>query len=344
LASYPTSAKSFTSRSAGQTIGAAHMNDVQDEINAIETALVSSGLAHHLLFVDATYDIGQSGSTRPRHLFMSGNATIGGTLSVGGNVVSNLLFTDATYDIGASGATRPRDLFLSRNATIGGTLDVTGVATFTAQPVFSSTALHAGHIVFSATSAIRQNTSDGSDNREVIVNGGGATTDTSRGAFIRIAGNEFSGAGGYIIAQIGNVASAAMNIRRSDQTDVVTINGGTGGVLLANATGGDKGLGTLNAIGVYDDNTLLTDWVFDLAYDGAARPDDPYYRGQRLYTLGEIETMTREERRLPWMVSRVDFERDRSLGALVSQLWQGAEQTYLHLFDIERRVRALEAA
>lgn len=61
----------------------------------------------------------------------TGGATaFGGTLSIGGNVVSDLLFTDATYDIGASGATRPRDLFLSRNAVIGGTLGVTGLATF----------------------------------------------------------------------------------------------------------------------------------------------------------------------------------------------------------------------
>lgn len=77
------------------------------------------------------------------------NATVGGTLGVTGAVThsstttltgaitSNLIFTDATYDIGASGATRPRDLFLSRNAVVGGTLAVTGVATFSATPVFS---------------------------------------------------------------------------------------------------------------------------------------------------------------------------------------------------------------
>lgn len=91
--------------------------------------------AGNLLFTDATYDIGASGATRPRDLFLSRNAVIGGTTTFGGNIVSNLLFTDATYDIGASGATRPRDLFLSRNATIGnnatigGTLGVTGAAT-----------------------------------------------------------------------------------------------------------------------------------------------------------------------------------------------------------------------
>ncbi len=87
--------------------------------------------ANNLIFTDATYDIGASGATRPRDLFLSRNAIVGGTLSVTGAVVSNLIFTDATYDIGASGATRPRDLFLSRNAVVGGTLAVTGATTLT---------------------------------------------------------------------------------------------------------------------------------------------------------------------------------------------------------------------
>lgn len=82
-ASYPTAVKAFTTRTAGQTISSAHVNDLQDEVNAMQQALLTSGLAHHLLFVDATYDIGQSGATRPRHLFMSGNATVGSDLLVG---------------------------------------------------------------------------------------------------------------------------------------------------------------------------------------------------------------------------------------------------------------------
>lgn len=89
--------------------------------NAVtDTVTFTATITSHLLFTDATYDIGASGATRPRDLFLSRNAVVGGTLSVAGNVVSNLTFTDATYDIGASGATRPRDLFLSRNAKVSG--------------------------------------------------------------------------------------------------------------------------------------------------------------------------------------------------------------------------------
>ena len=122
-----------------------------------DTVTVTGTIASNLLFTDNTYDIGASGATRPRNLFLAGAATIGGNLSVGGtltltggvnlngNVVvgdtsadtltinatitSNLLFTDNTYDIGASGATRPRNLFLAGNATIGGAQTLTGALT-----------------------------------------------------------------------------------------------------------------------------------------------------------------------------------------------------------------------
>lgn len=40
-ASYPSAVKSFANRSPGQTIGSAHINDLQDEVAAIESALVN---------------------------------------------------------------------------------------------------------------------------------------------------------------------------------------------------------------------------------------------------------------------------------------------------------------
>ena len=46
----------------------------------------------------------------------------------------------------------------------------------------------------------------------------------------------------------------------------VTVNTG---VEVGSPTGGDKGAGTLNAQAVYDDNTLLTCYVFDQAIDGS---------------------------------------------------------------------------
>lgn len=43
-------------------------------------------LAANLLFTDATYDIGQSGATRPRNLYLSGTATIGGAITASGSI------------------------------------------------------------------------------------------------------------------------------------------------------------------------------------------------------------------------------------------------------------------
>jgi hypothetical protein len=111
----------------------------------------------NLIFTDNSFDIGASGATRPRNLFLAGAATVAGNLSVGGTltltggvnlngnvtvgdssadtltinstVTSNLIFTDNTYDIGASGATRPRNLFVAGNATIGGAQTLTGALT-----------------------------------------------------------------------------------------------------------------------------------------------------------------------------------------------------------------------
>src|SRR5438093_12834557 len=40
-ASFPTSAKTFTSRNSGDVIQPAHVNDLQDEVNAIETGLLN---------------------------------------------------------------------------------------------------------------------------------------------------------------------------------------------------------------------------------------------------------------------------------------------------------------
>lgn len=134
--------------------------DKVDGFHASSFAKLDVANAGSLLFVDATHDIGASGATRPRDLFLSRNATIGGTLGVTGNttlsgtlgvtgvatftaapvfnggitlptLTQNLLFTDATYDIGASGATRPRDLWLSRNAEVGGTVRSSAGSAFT---------------------------------------------------------------------------------------------------------------------------------------------------------------------------------------------------------------------
>ena len=84
------------------------------------------------------------------------------------------------------------------------------------------------------------------------------------------------------------------------------------GLLVGAATGGDKGVGTVNATAVYDDNTLLTCYVFDAALDGDIIPSKwdakvPDRTIEAVYEDREIDTgemdgsgqaITRRERHL----------------------------------------------
>lgn len=105
-----------------------------DKVDGIEgTALLQKSggtMTGDLLFTDASYDIGKSGATRPRDIFASRNAVVGGTLGVTGA-------TTLSSTVNVTGAaTLSSTLDVTGAATVGGTLGVTGVATFTAAPVF----------------------------------------------------------------------------------------------------------------------------------------------------------------------------------------------------------------
>lgn len=114
-----------------------------------------------------------------------------------------------------------------------------------------------------------------------------------------------------------------------------------GGCTMGTPTGGDKGAGTLNATAVYDDNVLLTDWVFWQFFgvaDAAPGPKKP----KRLYTMAEVRDITEREHRLPWMPKADEFETERHVGGMLTRIWQGQEQQQLYLFDLEARIAALE--
>lgn len=117
----------------------------------VELGTNPSALTTNLLFSpDATYDIGASGASRPRDIFMSRNLTVGGTLVVTGGinfngnvtvgdsssdtltinstVTSNLLFTDATYNIGGASNRVNNGYFASNLFVSGGTLNIINLA------------------------------------------------------------------------------------------------------------------------------------------------------------------------------------------------------------------------
>lgn len=74
MASYPTAVKTFTSKSdgAGNRIFASHVNDLQDEVTAIEDGILNGTAPVTCSRVTAAT------------LSVAGNSTVGGTFSVGG--------------------------------------------------------------------------------------------------------------------------------------------------------------------------------------------------------------------------------------------------------------------
>lgn len=155
-----------------------------------------------------------------------------------------------------------------------------------------------------------------------------------------------------VIVEVGSLDTAGLGIMGTfsnhdlllltNNSTAVTIKT-SGGVLVGAPTGGDKGAGSINAVAVYDDNVLLTDWLFDLHYDGQVKAIDKHYRGQQLVDLVHARESTERERRLPWMPSRDEFESERHLGGMVSRLWQGQEQQQIYIFQLEERIKQLES-
>lgn len=68
---------------AGEVLTASDLNTEFNNILNNPGSLICP-IGFNLTFTDATYDIGASGATRPRDLFLSRNAVIGGTLGVTG--------------------------------------------------------------------------------------------------------------------------------------------------------------------------------------------------------------------------------------------------------------------
>ena len=73
---------------------------------AADSVTVNGTIASNLIFTDNTYDIGASGATRPRNLFLAGNATVGGNIVLTGSLdLTNLEVTNIKAKDGTASAT-----------------------------------------------------------------------------------------------------------------------------------------------------------------------------------------------------------------------------------------------
>lgn len=106
-----------------------------------------------------------------------------------------------------------------------------------------------------------------------------------------------------------------------------------------------NGPGTLTALGVYDDNTLISDYVFDDYFDGEIRPEDLQGRDNyKRYTIDEMSDFVEKYRHLPTIEGRTEWERKGgfSLGELLTQLWVTAENQAIYITELNSDLKAIE--
>jgi hypothetical protein len=66
---------------------------------AADSVTVNGTVTSNLIFTDNTYDIGASGATRPRNLYLAGTATIGSTVTLSGGTANGVMYLNASKQI-----------------------------------------------------------------------------------------------------------------------------------------------------------------------------------------------------------------------------------------------------
>ncbi len=79
-------------------------NNTAVQTDVAKTIAVAHTWAADILFADALYDIGKSGATRPRDLFLARNLVVGGTATFNGASAFNKQYNSALYTL-TDGAT-----------------------------------------------------------------------------------------------------------------------------------------------------------------------------------------------------------------------------------------------
>lgn len=135
MPNFPTSVFTPPTRSAGQTIGSAHVNDIQDEINAIEGG-----------YINGTAPLNSSNSTLA-NLSVTGNSTVTGSMTVSSNVTISGRLTQDT----------PVAIVKNLGAAIANNVDT--YLTFTQQDFVSTSVMHStatnpGRLLAAASSGV----------------------------------------------------------------------------------------------------------------------------------------------------------------------------------------------
>lgn len=146
------------------------------------------------------------------------------------------------------------------------------------------------------------------------------------------------------------------------------------GLIIGAPTGGDKGVGTLNATAVYDDNVLLTCWPIQLWKNGVMLAEDLALHGEKqLYSIDEMKQFMLANEHMPAFPSRLDWHKSQEViktkvrnhldsgditveksvypeeaekfasGKLQNATWETIEQLQIYIFELHDRLKILEA-
>ncbi len=149
-----------------------------------------------------------------------------------------------------------------------------------------------------------------------------------------------SGDGVFILTSTSNSGDYLLQLKSAgvDRTFFYA----NGGMVHGSPSGGNKGPGTINAQAVYDDNVILTDYVFEKYYTGNAF--DEQRADYEMKTLEEEIAHTKENYHLSTMIGREQWEtKTSSLGELTQQLWETAETQFLYIKELHETVKELKA-
>lgn len=214
MAAFPNSVKSFTTKNAGDVIQSAHVNDAQDEINAIEAGYLN-GTAPLNSSRATPAALSVAGGSTLATLTVTGNSTFGGSLSVaGGSTMFALQCGASTFSVRP--ITPPPDIavvFIDSTRTLGSSAAST--IAFNAQSILTNSSMHSTGAnperispqstgLYQISGQVALTAGDGGRDLSVVDSSGTriATETRSSGAtapFLNVTGyKRFDAVGGYV--------------------------------------------------------------------------------------------------------------------------------------------------
>jgi hypothetical protein len=180
-----------------------------------------------------------------------------------------------------------------------------------------------------SATTISTSTGDGGDDVQFTVYGvgtPGSVSNNEKMSFMYDADSTFE----IRVEASGSGTQRNLEINDGAGTSWATFTAG-GGLHLGSATGGNKGAGSINATAIWDDNSQITDYVFEDDYTQMA--------------IHEMRDFYTREKHLPTIPGREQWEEDGGfpLGKIATHLWETVEVQAKYIAELNERINTLEA-